>query len=170
MSAILSRPQCVNAVVWAATSVRTHAAAILSVNHPALNPRVPWRQGRQSRTRHLPHYSALFISQWPPFMSPLTQLTHSHSQLTYNCSWGSAMTWVSNHSEISGRNSVVQSVRSQCRCPDTICCISHSWGSILRRFRQFLTMVLYPKICFMQFLDRRQCKVDFMGMMSKWGV
>ena len=35
---------------------------------------------------------------------------------------------------------------------------------------QLLTTVLGSKMCFMQFRDMRQCTVDFMGKMGKWGV
>ena len=115
--------------MWATTGVWT-----VWVSHPALNPpghkSIPAARQTESdpaliillplfiseciRIRFGPPHSWLTASQ---LMTPLPQLTHSHSQLTHWRLCGPALTlsWVSIHSEIPGRNSAVQSVRRQHR-------------------------------------------------------
>ena len=109
------------------TMLQMSESAVQHSTHCAT--RVLRRRGRQSLTRCLPHYSPLFISDWPlvclgPAHNQLSasQLpglaaNSSHSQLTHSPSYSPALTlsWVSIHSDIPGRNNAVQSVRSQRR-------------------------------------------------------
>ena len=108
-------------VVRAATGIQTHAAAILWVSHPA---------GRQKesdppRTALLPTFY-FWVAPIPPWTLP--QPTHGYpthgspptadSQPlkadSHSCSPTLTLPWVSIQSEIPGRNSAAQSVRSQC--------------------------------------------------------
>ena len=108
-------------VVRAATGIQTHAAAILWVSHPA---------GRQKesdppRTTLLPTFY-FWVAPIPPWTLP--QPTHGYpthgspptadSQPlkadSHSCSPTLTLPWVSIQSEIPGRNSAAQSVRSQC--------------------------------------------------------